>query len=215
MRILVALLFASMVLGGCADTKDVTPAPIAHTPLELDPTEEYELARWWTNGDRMLRLDRIGSYALHGDMNRYHRPIERGRWSQQSYAVLRLEPYSELPTEALRVQITKINGKLALVLRKQPPMFALLQPPRVLEDDLLGAWAGDAASLDLFEDLTYDFNPTHAGPEMLGHTGRWRVLDTVLILQPRTAAVAPVQFEIGRQADCITLSTPDMVLRRP
>src|SRR5262245_35418629 len=130
-------------LASCESSKEgQTPQPVISTPLELDPTEHYELSRWWYNGDELLRLDDNAGYVLFDQGNRYHTPLERGRWSQQNYASLWLEPYSRLRPERKRVEIAKLDGKLALNLPKLKPMFAIDRPPAVLEDRLIGGWAG-------------------------------------------------------------------------
>src|SRR5687767_11356489 len=131
----VAVLVANFVVCiGCESRHMRDPEPMVSTPLEFDPTEQFELSRWWSNGKQLLRLESNASYALYPDQNRYRLPLERGRWSQQSYAVLWLEPYTQRELVRQRVGITKIDKKFALVVPKYKPMFAIKSPPEVTED---------------------------------------------------------------------------------
>lgn len=77
--IVVVILLIAYV-AACND-ESVLPEPVVHTPLVLDPTEEVELAEWYTNGRELLHLYADGRYALHGTMNRYESAKERGRWA--------------------------------------------------------------------------------------------------------------------------------------
>jgi len=108
------------------------------------PTDDYELPQWWTNNEQLLHLHASGAYALYDGTNRYHRPIERGRWAQPGYAALWLEPYAELPREAARASISKSGPLFRLSYRSFAPMVGLEAPPAVLEDRLIGSWQSDA-----------------------------------------------------------------------
>ena len=117
-----------MPLAACEPEYFREPEPVVSKPLAFDPTEEYELGPWWSNGTQILRLDHDAAYTLYSAQNRYRQPIEQGRWYQQSYAVMWLEPYGGLKPDRSRVSIQKIDGKIALVLPKLKPMFAT-DPP--------------------------------------------------------------------------------------
>src|SRR5262245_19414436 len=92
----VLLIALSGMLASCKSKQEKVreAEQLTPMPLEFDPTEKYELAHWWSNGQQLLRLDDNAAYAVYPDANRYARPIERGRWGQVSYAVLWLEPYT-------------------------------------------------------------------------------------------------------------------------
>ena len=92
----VALLGVAVLLAGCASTSK-TDLEKADTPLPLDPTDDIELAEWWTNGYHLLHLGGDGFYRLYAENNRYLEPLERGKWWQQSYATVWLETYDQLP----------------------------------------------------------------------------------------------------------------------
>jgi hypothetical protein len=206
---LIPLLLIIPSLPACESTEDLMPPPVIHTPLALDPLEEYELGQWWTNGGQMLRLDDIGFYALYDEMNRYHKPIQRGKWWQQSYAVLWLEPYEALPTEWVRVQISKIDDRLALTIPKREPMFALERPPAVMEDRLLGQWASEKSTLFISGNLRYTLTPARAAIEgaviIAGHRGTWRLADDRLLLTPDPPNMGPFEFRVEEEHDALRL----------
>ncbi|MDY7110093.1 MAG: hypothetical protein SYC29_15790 [Planctomycetota bacterium] len=203
--LLSAFLILPFFLCACESTEDLMPPPVVHTPLTLDPMEEYELGEWWTNGDVMLRLDETGFYALYGEMNRYHRPVQRGKWWQQSYAVLWLEPYEALRTEWVRVQISKIDDRLALTIPKRDPMFAIAQPPPVMEDRLLGQWTSEKGTLFLSGNLRYTLTPARAEIDqraiIAGHRGTWRLADDRLLLTPDPPNMGPFEFRVEQTDD--------------
>jgi hypothetical protein len=128
MRWLLLAIGMLVFLLGCEPRHFRETEPVVSTPLPLDPTEEYELSRWWSNGTQILRLDRDAGYVIYSAENKYQEPVEQGRWYQQSYAVMWLEPYGGLKPHRERVSIEKIQGKIALVLPKLKPMFAT-DPP--------------------------------------------------------------------------------------
>jgi hypothetical protein len=203
------LIVVPVILSACESTEDLMPPPVVHTPLALDPMEEQELGEWWTNGKEMLRLDETGFYALFGEMNRYHRPIQRGKWWQQSYAVLWLEPYEALRTEWIRVPISKINQRLALTIPKYAPMYAMERPPAVMEDRLLGQWTSEKGTLFLSGNLRYILTPARAeidDPAIIaGHRGMWRLADDRLLLTPDPPNMGPFEFRVERTDDELRL----------
>lgn len=177
--------------------------PVARR-LSLDPTDEYELAAWWTNGSELLHLDEDRTYQLYEGTNRYHEPAEHGAWWRQSYATLWLEPYDERPQEAARVAIRRAGGELRLDVRDLAPMSQLPDPPQVIEDRLIGGWQGDAGTLLLGADLRYRFerSPKADGLARLGtEDGAWHVEEHLLILEPNSAARPPTLLRIREDGD--------------
>jgi hypothetical protein len=213
-----ALFLLILLPCACESTEDLMPPPVVHTPLALDPMEEHELGQWWTNGQEMLRLDESGFYALFGEMNRYHRPVQRGKWWQQSYAVLWLEPYEALRTEWIRVQISKINGRLALTIPKMEPMFAIERPPMVMEDRLLGQWTSEKGTLFLSGNLRYTLTPARAEIDeraiIAGHRGTWRLADDRLLLTPDPPNMGPFEFRVDESDDELWLRGATATFRR-
>lgn len=191
----------------------VSPA-VMSTPLELDPTEEINIGRWWTNGRELLRLDADAGFKLYGSLNRYHKPRERGRWTQQSYALLWLEPYSLLPRERVRVRINKINSELALNIPKLDHFFAIEEPPAMTEDAMFGTWYGTLGALRLTSAMRYSFTPDSvqtAPIAIVGHKGSWRLSDVgdVIKLMPDTMGLGPYELQLTDAVDHLLLVTPE------
>ena len=208
---------ALLLLLGCVTTEDLMPPVVIATPLDPDPTDRIELAEWWTNGRQMIQLKEVGTYARFNSTNRYREPAEHGKWWQQSYAVLWLEPYRER-REVRRVGITKINGKLALTVGKLEPMHPLEGPPPVPEDGLVGRWQGRFGTLRLGADRRYAFSPPAPLPDrpasLAGHTGIWRLIDGTVLLQPDAPNIQPIRLRTRRDADDLVLATAVGPLRR-
>ena len=175
---------ALLLLLGCVTTEDLMPPVVIATPLDPDPTDQIELAEWWTNGRQMIQLEEAGTYAQFNSTNRYREPAEHGKWWQQSYAVLWLEPYRERRPEVRRVGITKIDGKLALPGADRRYTFS---PPAPLPDR--------PASL-------------------AGHAGIWRLADGPVLLQPDAPNIQPIRLRARHDADDLVLATAVGPLRR-
>lgn len=173
-------------------------------PLLHDPTDKFEIGPWWSDGRHLLNLNADGSYALYDANNRYSRPMDRGRWGQQNYGTLWLEPYNRLQPQPTRVVITKIDGRLALQVPKLQPMYPLAGPPSVAEDSLIGDWQGPMGSLRLNADMTYTYTPAsgtapggaRAGMMVAGHNGRWKLEKDQVVLTPTTPSVAPQMLKV-------------------
>ena len=190
-RAIACLLILPLATAGCAPREDTQQELFVSAPLDFDPTEEYDLSNWWSNDRQLLLLRDGGSYALFGTTNRYRGPAERGRWWQQTFAALWLEPYAELQRQPRRVSIGKIGGRLALNVGRLESMFAIARPPEVIEDRLIGLWQGAAGHLRLDADGRYALRPRRdwegsgAGPAAVaGHYGNWRVAGDELMLEP-------------------------------
>lgn len=206
---LMAALLVLTAIAGCA-SKDKTQEPVAiSSPLEFDPTEEYDLPKWWSNGKELLHLGEKGEYRRYAHNNRYHRPVERGRWSQLSYAALWLEPYTQGTLKAARATIGKENRLLVLKYRRLAPMIERELPPSVLEDRLIGGWRGAGGILRLGADLRYSLSlppPQGARPATLGsQEGAWLLEGDTILLAPDSAALPPTTVRVRDEDDTITL----------
>jgi hypothetical protein len=211
-----AILIAGMItllLAACASEEKQDPPPVVSTPLELDPTEDYELPAWWTNGAQLLHLGEADTFALYDSVNRYRKPAQRGRWSQLSYAAIRLEPYAQRSQDATRGSIRRVGRRLTLDLPGMEPMLGLEGPPPVIEDRLVGRWTAEFGTLRLDDSLRYVYtlNPdrARAPAAVTKHGGGWRVADDAVILRPDSAGVAPVMVRIRENNGVIRLESPD------
>lgn len=206
---------AALLAAGCNSNDKKGPQPDLQgaAPLQLDPTEQVALAHWWSNGKQLLHLDDSAFYSLHEGVNRYSAPIERGRWSQQSYAALWLEPYTTAQPQRVRVGITRIDGKLALVLPRTDPMFALERPPATLEDRLIGKWSGAMGTLRLEDDMRYTLasaagaTASKSTPAVRGaHAGRWSIVNQQLVLQPDGPGDEPLRLPLTVEKNRIVIN---------
>ncbi|MHC5022556.1 MAG: hypothetical protein ACYTGG_01415 [Planctomycetota bacterium] len=218
--VLAALIATIMLAGlaGCETDEDILPPPVVHTPLEIDPLEPVTITEWWASDEQMLRLRPDGSYELYPDRNRYHAPIERGRWSQASYAWLRIEPYDRLRTETRRVSIVKINDVVALQMPDLEPMFSIARPPIVLEDRVLGWWSGSVGELVLQRGRTYRYYPMPdefgQPARVAGHQGRWRIEDERLLFRPDPLGMDAFEMTIETDSDAIVIRAEEGPLER-
>lgn len=187
-----ALLFAiaAITFVGCQSPEDKLPPVVVHTPLDVDPMDHHEFTGWWSNGTELVRLSPDASYVLWPSQNRYHVPRERGRWSKQSYAVLRLEPYTRYRAEPHRVRVVRINQEIGIQLPGLEPMMMIERPLLMPEDELFGTWRGEAGMLRLHDTMRYSFSPSAMRTDqplvLAGHEGRWRLIDEIIELQPDT-----------------------------
>jgi hypothetical protein len=215
---LTILTLAGTMVTGCESPPEEIPAPPPITKLQLDPTDEYEIGRWWSNGQQLLRLDTSGSYALYPGMNRYAAPVERGRWSQQSYAMLRLEPYERFEREWIRVAVTRLEGRIALTMLDKPAMFDSGEPPVVREDRLVGRWQGELGAVELRSDGSYHYSASRAavtGPIVIaGHDGRWLLEGDRVMLNPTPPAMTPIDLWIEASEGRTILAGPGGVYER-
>jgi len=207
-------LLALNVLAGCQDPQKLVPPPIVHTPLAIDPMEEYEVIGWWSNGHQLLRLDESGSFALFAEPNRYRRPREFGHWSRQSYAHLALEPYHAMRTVRHRASIERVDGRVALRVYDLDPFFAVQGPPVVMEDLILGSWLGTRHALELAGNGRYRLDVTQAfGTDMpaivAGHEGAWELESDTLRLYPDPPNLGPFAFTLWHEGGAMELRGPD------
>lgn len=221
MRIMLAymLVTTTVLAGGCKSATDKQferEQVLIQPALEHDPTNPIELVQWWSNSDQLLRLDDDAAYMLFDGHNRFSRPAEQGRWSQQSYAMMWLEPYTTRTVEPRRVSITKIDGRAALVIPGKQPMYALPGgPPTVLEDRMVGEWAGAMGSLQLSSDLRFllapatDASGDAALPQIRAmQKGSWRIADQQLMLHSDIPGIDPLVMPLTVNESAVTISAP-------
>lgn len=204
---LAVTLIAAIIITGCRSPDDKLPPRVIHTPLEIDPMDRHEFTGWWSNGEQLLRLNPDASYVLWPTQNRYQAPRERGRWSQQSYAVLRLEPYTRYRIDPHRVRIIKVGDEVGIQLPGMEPKLMIDRPPLMLEDELFGTWQGEAGMVRLRDTMRYSFSPRAARTDeplvLAGHEGRWRLVEDVIELHPdtgRDVILLPLEHRNGQRS---------------
>ena len=205
-----------LALLGC-ESEGTEPPPIVSTPLELDPTEQIELAEWWSNDEQMLRLLENGSYRRYDSANRYHAAAEQGKWWQHSYAALWLAPYRELRPEPTRVAIARIDGRLALRVDDLEPLLELEARPAAPEDKLVGWWEGTFGGLHLGDNGRYAYSPPAPGDQpatVAGHLGTWRLRERVVWLQPDAPNLQPIRLRTAGRGDAMRLRADEGELER-
>lgn len=208
------VLLTCLLLGACTAVKQEPEEITIDTPLEVDPTEPVALARWWSNGRQMLQLYVVGSYELYDGINRHDQPVERGRWSQPSYAWLRFEPYVTPSVEPVRVQIIRVDGEPALVLPDLEPMRAIDGPPPAPEDRLIGTWSSSVATLSIADDHRYLLVPADVtGGDVVSvgrHAGSWKLVEDRLQLRPDSPRIDPRELIVHEDAKGVVwLESPD------
>lgn len=216
MRLAFLVIVCPVLAVSCGPKDDPALVEAAKTPLAFDPTEQYEMPVWWSNGQELLYLDQTGYYELYSNLNRYQPPRERGLWGRQNFAALWLEPYEQLQTERVRVPIRKVNDDFVLDLDSVEPMLAVKGPPTVLEDRLIGRWFGSTGTLQLGSDLRYVFQPQRELPPepatLAGQSGHWLVNDQTLELRPDSPGVESSRLIIRDVDDAIVLESAVGVL---
>jgi hypothetical protein len=218
LNLLPLVMLVAILPFGCEAPPEEEPAPPPITRLPLDPTDRYEITRWWANGEQLLRLDESGAYALYPSMNRYNEPVQRGRWSKRSYAMLRLEPYERFEREWIRVGVTRIDDRIALNMLGKPPMFAVDEPPTVHEDRLLGTWSGERGTLSLWADGSYHYSAAKAATDdpvvIAGHDGTWSLDDERIVLDPTPPMMSTIELWIEASDGSTILAGPGGVYER-
>jgi hypothetical protein len=220
----VACTIALTLWGGCKSSIEKqfeAEQIVISPPLDHDPTDNAQLAQWWASEKRLLRLEESAAYSLFEGTNRYALPVERGRWSQHSYAALWLEPYNTMRVQPRRVSISKINGRLALTLPGGgAPLFALQHPPVVLEDRVIGMWDGPLGALQLMDNLRYSLSPRSddgvaGAPHIYAmRKGNWKIADTQLVLLSDIPGVEPLRLPLTVNEKSVTISAPGGTMTR-
>ncbi|MHC4947747.1 MAG: hypothetical protein ACYTG1_05735 [Planctomycetota bacterium] len=218
-RLAAALTLPASALAGCKSAEEA-PAPIpivVQTPLPVDPTERHDMNGWWVGRTSMLRLEEDGYYARYDGTNRFHAPIEEGRWSQPSYAWLRLEPY-RLRAVPVRVDIDKVGDALIVSVPGGEPLSRFARPPAAPEEGLLGRWESDDAVIDLDESLRYRYAPrpgVGGATSVAGHRGRWRLDGSTVVLEPDTPGLEALTLDVEGDPSSRRLEGAAGVFDRP
>jgi hypothetical protein len=220
MRRFMLVVVAAIVLPGCTSGERAF-YDVPATPLAIDPTEAIELPEWWLSESQLLHLEESGVYRLYNGLSRYAEPRERGRWSKQSYAVLRLEPYAARPVQARRVSLTRLGGQLAVDLGKGDPLREADAPPRVMEDELIGDWRSELALLTLDSGGRFTHRlivpvSVPIGPALASLGGAWRWTGRVVVLAPDSPAIRPIELAVKTEpsGERTLLSNETGALRR-
>ncbi|HVP73074.1 MAG TPA: hypothetical protein VMS30_05000 [Phycisphaerales bacterium] len=199
----VLALIAPLALPGCKSSSEEAEAALGQldTPLPHDPTDKFEIGPWWSDGKHLLNLRADGGYTIYSNNNRYSRALDRGRWGQQNYATMWLMPYGGNEPQRIRVAITRIDGRIALLPPRYGTMFAVAAPPTTMEDRLIGEWSGPMGGLMLNADSTYAFSPTIGavdgeGRILAGHHGRWSLAGDAITLTPTTPSVSNIALKM-------------------
>ncbi|MGI9013030.1 MAG: hypothetical protein ACR2GY_02145 [Phycisphaerales bacterium] len=196
------LIAAIAVIAGCNKTTSQRREmiPPGDTRLYFDPTDQYTLAEWWSNGSQMLHLRDDYSYAIFDEPNRYREPVERGQWSQKHYAALELEPYLRRSATVRRVIIDKDSaGNIVLIIGDLKPLAAVDQPPVVLEDMLLGTWESETTRITIRRNGRYSYRRTQPVPvgevARSSHEGTWHLDQGDALLLTSDSALEPIKIE--------------------
>jgi hypothetical protein len=211
-------------LGACETQPQADQPPEPPTPLEIDPTERIELAQWWSNGAQLLRLDQAGSYSLYPDNNRYHEPLEVGRWRRGNYVTVWLDPYvtTGRPRPSSRGELRRVDGRLTLDIPASGPrgsidqLIELQRPPTVVEDRMIGEWSGEGGTLLLAADGRYRYSAPFGAGENLGrvagHDGHWTIESGQVIFQPDYGGAIVAELTMQNEAP-LRLRMPSGELR--
>ncbi len=203
-RLRVDALAAALLLavGACApDPGDrlnnpTAAAQIDSTPLPLDPTAPVPVEGWWSNGRQLLQLGDDGSYRLWSGTNRFDAPHQVGRWSRLNYQALMLEPYGIRTPEQTRCELARAGSEVQLRIPGLDSMVRFDSAPSAIEDRLLGLWSGPGGTLAISADGRYRAEApagSAAAPiSLAGHTGRWIIDGSTLLLLPDSPSVPPV-----------------------
>ena len=195
-----------VISGGCKSKKERHEEMMIQTPLALDPTENIELSRWWTTGHELLLLETDGAYTILQGPGRTSAELERGRWSQQNYATLWLEPYSAQTSDRTRVHIAKRGSGLVLLVPRYEDFTPISSPPVTMEDRVVGRWLGSIGELRLMANHRYELVPADrpgaaaapapgALPPVI-QRGTWSVAGDELSLQQDKSSALPMNMKI-------------------
>lgn len=207
-----AIMLALVAMSGIGCEPDLSktssnPTFMAHhdsTPLPLDPTAPVPVEGWWSNGRQLLQLSEDGAYRLWSSVNRFDAPLQTGRWSRPTYAVVEIEPYGTRLPERTRCQLEPSGSEIRLAIPGLDPMVRFESAPPVIEDRLVGVWRGAGGTLRLTHDGRYRAeapatasNASSGGSgshpiALAGHGGRWLVDESNLLLIPDSPSVPTV-----------------------
>jgi len=201
--------------------------------LDIDPTEQIDVAGWWSNGAVLLSVRSDGSFLMWDQPNRYREPTTRGRWHRQNYRTFWIEPYFDPKTPGnapprTRCALRRTNGVLLVDVGGATGLVQSEAPPLAPEDAHVGRWNGPGGTLDLRADGSFSLTaaplPNSAAQPTLV-SGRWTFDGKVIQLfrgEQRDAPLrcVPVSRPTAPAADgstsseTVALTTPIGELRR-
>lgn len=170
-------------------------------PLDFDPAKPERIDGWWTNGTELMRLDTNGAYRLWVSQDRFKYPVEVGAWRRTNYVYFDLEPYRAKPGTRHRVNLEKSGTVTELSRDGMKPFRWLPTPPRVMSDEMLGAWVSPTEQLLVLENGRYEWRRTGPTQGISEHSGSWNGDGDVLTLGPDTTAVDQVSLRCVKGAD--------------
>lgn len=158
-------------------------------PLDFDPANPEPVDGWWTNGSELLRLEPNGAYRMWASQDRFKRPVEVGAWRRSNYVFFDLEPYRAKPGTRHRVDLQKDAGVTELRRDGMTDFRRVAAPPRVLADEMLGAWISPNEELLVLDNGRYEWRRTGQAQGITEISGAWNTDGDVLMLAPDTPAV--------------------------
>lgn len=109
---IVTLSMALACVAGCRAPEETFT--MRDRPVGVDPAYRVDVIGWWSNGQELLHIDRDGGYQLYADSALLDSPLQRGRWEHRTPSRLSLEPYTEIDTEPLNVQVMAVDNEYVL-----------------------------------------------------------------------------------------------------
>jgi len=170
-------------------------------PLDFDPARPERIDGWWTNGKELMCLDANGAYRLWVSQDRFKRPIEVGAWRRTNYVFFDLEPYRAKPGTRFRVNLQKDAGVTELAREGMGDFRSVPSPPRVMADEMLGAWISPTEQLLVLENGRYEWRRTGPAQGITEHSGNWNSEGDVLTLAPDTTAVDMTSLRCAKGPD--------------
>ena len=168
-------------------------------PLDFDPAKPERIDGWWTNGTELMRLDTNGAYRLLVSQDRFKYPVEVGAWRRTNYVYFDLEPYRAKPGTRHRVNLEKSGTVTELSRDGMKPFRWLPTPPRVMSDEMLGAWVSPTEQLLVLENGRYEWRRTAPASGITEHSGAWNSEQHVLVLAPDSPAIDNQRLRLVRE----------------
>jgi hypothetical protein len=196
---LAAPFLAAALAAAAAPAQNSKRTPDA--PLDFDPARPERIDGWWTNGKELLTLEGNGAYRLWVSQDRFKRPVEVGAWRRTNYVFFDLEPYRAKPGTRFRVNLQKDGGVTELVREGMGDFRSVPSPPRVMADEMLGAWISPQEQLLVLDNGRYEWRRTGPAQGITEHSGNWNSEGDVLTLAPDTTAVELTSLRCTKGAD--------------
>lgn len=195
------LVVSGLAFCGC-QTGEREEQRIVHTPLELDPSNPPEIVGWWSDGEKLLRVDQSRRYVRYDSLNRFKAGRERGRWTRRSYAHFWIEPDATGPHGMEQIRLRMIDEEIALLVPGRGPFFRINKPPITDEELYFGRWESVAVVLTLNDSLRYSWSiKREDGPSphfLTGHRGRWETRNGRIVLHPDPAGLESTRMTVQR-----------------